>query len=488
MIEKFIPKVSWIPNKHYSGVYGLLKLILPDAINENKVLVLDTDVTVLNDISLLWELFRNFNDNQVLGLVENQSDWYIKSLSYNSHPWPALGRGFNSGVILMDLKRMRANRFSQLWKSTASTVLKEISETSLADQDIINAVIKSNPKFVYTIDCTWNVQLSDHALSENCYNNVNQLNIIHWNSPRKQNVRNKHAQDFRKMHKVFLELDGNLLRRRLFSCHTNEKKTQINDMDPCYKFQEGANIVYRTHIFLLEYEYNVVNPYDIFLATQCSFDRISLLEDLSDHWPGVISVALYLTDAEVQSFLDFVQNSEKLSDRKNIAYHVVYKEGDLYPVNYLRNVAMNYINLPFVFQLDIDFLPQYGLYLTLINHVIQENLTHSQYIALVVPAFETQRYRFTFPTSKTELLKYLSYGILYTFRYHVWARGHAPTNYDLYKNSTKPYEVAWEPDYEPFIVVSKSAPVYDTRFLGFGWNKVSYITHLTALGYKLFMV
>lgn len=92
--------------------------------------------------------------------------------------------------------------------------------------------------------------------------------------------------------------------------------------------------------------------------------------------------------------------------------------------------------------------------------------------------------RFTFPTSKSELLKYLSYGILYSFRYHVWSQGHAPTNYTLYKNATKPYKVSWEPDYEPYIVVSKSSPSYDTRFVGFGWNKVSYITHLTAIGYE----
>jgi len=63
------------------------------------------------------------------------------------------------------------------------------------------------------------------------------------------------------------------------------------------------------------------------LATQCSIDRIALLEELSKHWPGVISVALYLTDSEVQSFLDFIQSSPELRDRKNIAYHIVYKEG-----------------------------------------------------------------------------------------------------------------------------------------------------------------
>ncbi|KAF3424801.1 hypothetical protein E2986_01911 [Frieseomelitta varia] len=91
---------------------------------------------------------------------------------------------------------------------------------------------------------------------------------------------------------------------------------------------------------------------------------------------------------------------------------------------------------------------------------------------------------FVFPANKDELLKFLKRGILYTFRYHVWTQGHAATNYSYWRNTMEPYQVSWEPDFEPYIVVSKLAPRYDTRFIGFGWNKVSYLTHLTVLDYK----
>lgn len=33
-----------------------------------------------------------------------------------------------------------------------------------------------------------------------------------------------------------------------------------------------------------------------------------------------------------------------------------------YPVNYLRNVALRQVNTPYVFMLDIDFLPMFDLY------------------------------------------------------------------------------------------------------------------------------
>lgn len=132
------PLISWIPNTHYSGLYGLMKLVLPSILPLSlaRVIVLDTDVTFSSDIAELWALFAHFSgetpatlpwpapspaypgsccglarsphlqaapscpplpDKQVVGLVENQSDWYLGNLWKNHRPWPALGRGFNTG-------------------------------------------------------------------------------------------------------------------------------------------------------------------------------------------------------------------------------------------------------------------------------------------------------------------------------------------------------------------------------------------------------
>lgn len=41
---------------------------------------------------------------------------------------------------------------------------------------------------------------------------------------------------------------------------------------------------------------------------------------------GPISLSLYMSDAEAQQFLSYAQNSEVLKNRKNIGYHIVYKE------------------------------------------------------------------------------------------------------------------------------------------------------------------
>uniref|UniRef100_A0AAR2LC36 LARGE xylosyl- and glucuronyltransferase 1 n=1 Tax=Pygocentrus nattereri TaxID=42514 RepID=A0AAR2LC36_PYGNA len=446
-------EVSWIPNKHYSGIYGLMKLVLTKTLPSDlqKVIVLDTDITFATDIAELWAVFHKFKGQQVLGLVENQSDWYLGNLWKNHRPWPALGRGFNTGVILLLLDRLRKLRWEQMWRLTAERELMSMLSTSLADQ------------------------------------------VIHWNSPKKLRVKNKHVEFFRNLYLTFLEYDGNLLRRELFGCpsetdHNSEnlQKTllELDEDDPCYEFRRERFTVHRTHLYFLHYEYEPsADQSDVTLVAQLSMDRLQMLEAICKHWEGPISLALYLSDAEAQQFLRYAQGSEVLMSRSNVGYHIVYKEGQFYPVNLLRNVAMRQVNTPYMFLSDIDFLPMYGLYEYLRKSVVQLDMANTKK-ALVVPAFETLRYRLSYPKSKAELLSQLDMGTLFTFRYHVWTKGHAPTNFAKWRTATTPYRVQWEADFEPYVMVRRDCPEYDRRFVGFGWNKVAHIMELDAQEYE----
>ena len=188
---------------------------------------------------------------QAIGLVENQSDWYLGKLFKNYQPWPAIGRGwvsgllllfriylfksetelvrcssessnffiiffpnyfsiwlsfpsfygiwkrpmhqiriksisdagiysffrFNTGVIAMDLQKLRKLNWRQLWRLTAEKDLVNHYFTSLADQDIFNAVLFQQPRLVHPIPCQWNVQLSDNTRSQLCYNQVTDLKV-----------------------------------------------------------------------------------------------------------------------------------------------------------------------------------------------------------------------------------------------------------------------------------------------------------------------
>ena len=103
-------------------------------------------------------------------------------------------------------------QWTHLWRLTAEKQLVNLLSTTLADQDVINSAIKDNPIVVYKLPCEWNIQLSDNTQSENCYEEVTELKIIHWNSPKKQAVKHKHVEYFQQMYLTYLQYDGNLLR------------------------------------------------------------------------------------------------------------------------------------------------------------------------------------------------------------------------------------------------------------------------------------
>lgn len=487
--EKLKSHIEWIPNRHYSGIFGLMKLVLTETLPSSlhQVVVLDTDVFFLADIAELWSLFHKFSKTEAIGLVENQSKWYLGKLFKNLKPWPALGRGFNTGVILMDLQKLRRLKWSHLWRLTAEKELMNLHHTHLADQDVINAALKDNPYLVYRLPCVWNIQLSDNTQSEQCYGDVSSLKLIHWNSPKKSSVEQKHVEYFRNMYLTFLQYDGNLLRRELFYCEIGGEKEDgqlhksIPDNDPCHEYFAEQQRVRRVHLYFLDFDIEQVDS-DVTLVAHSSMDRLQLVEALLKHWEGPVSLSLYLSDTEAQQFLRFSSRSHVFEKRKNVGVHLVYKDGDFYPVNYLRNVALQQAKTKFVFLTDIDFLPLPGLYEKLKRKAVTYNMKQK---AIVIPAFETFQYKLDFPNSKSKLLELLDSGIISTFRYSVWPEGHRATNFHRWRSATKDYKIKWEKDFEPYVLLEReNMPLYDPRFIGFGWNKVSHIMHLHALKYE----
>ena len=495
-IETATDIVSWIPNSHYSGIYGLMKLTLVKLLPEDldHVIVLDTDLMLTDDIASLWEFFKEIGrQGKLLGVVENQSNWYLGKLWEKQIPWPALGRGFNTGVMLLNLKLMRAKDWIAMWTTVAKETLEHLhSRTSLADQDIVNAVIKKYPDIHFVLPCSWNAQMSEHSLNDYCFSRTKHFKIIHWNSPLKLLVKNNHGAFFRNRYMAFESYNGYFFRHYLLDCKlpSNLKSEPATTLafpsapfnDPCWNIAREKDRVRITHPYIVDYKYSSIDEFDVTLVAQLSADRLMMLEQLCHHWDGPMSISFYGSDSDIQDLLKFHSSSPILQDCKSrLGLHVVYKSGRFYPINYLRNVALDNVQTPYTFLSDIDFLPMNGLYLYLKEAI---KVLGADKRAFIVPAFETLLYRFKFPASKSELLKMLENGAIFTFRYHVWKAGHSATNYDHWKSTTVPYRVSWSHDYEPYIVVRSDALKYDERFVGFGWNKVSYIMELDAQGYE----
>lgn len=146
--------------------------------------------------------------------------------------------------------------------------------------------------------------------------------MIHWNSPKKLRVKNKHVEFFRNLYLTFLEYDGNLLRRELFGCASlpspprdqvrltatlpsaaelwtelmqlplgfllfltfmvlqlQQALEELDEDDPCYDFRQQHLMQHRIHLFFLQYEFLALpNPTDVTLVAQLSMDRYLLVE------------------------------------------------------------------------------------------------------------------------------------------------------------------------------------------------------------------
>jgi len=119
----------------------LLAQILP--INVEKVLFLDADLLITEDISPLFN--TDIGDHYVGAVVDILDNTY-QALGLNS-----IYDYFNAGVLLVNLKKWREDHLSERFIEYA---IENMERLRYADQDILNAVCH---KKWYKLDQKWNV-------------------------------------------------------------------------------------------------------------------------------------------------------------------------------------------------------------------------------------------------------------------------------------------------------------------------------------------
>ncbi len=103
----------------------------------DSVLYVDTDVLFLSPVDQIWGFFDQMNSSQIAAMAPESEDfassWYHR---FAKHPY--VGRfGVNSGVMLMNLTRMRAFE----WHNYLEPYLSQYRLNIVwGDQDIINII------------------------------------------------------------------------------------------------------------------------------------------------------------------------------------------------------------------------------------------------------------------------------------------------------------------------------------------------------------
>ena len=140
-------------NYHFSrAMYG--RLLLPDIIDADKVLYLDCDILIRADIFDLWNIdISEYYAGAVIDPCLSGIDKYY--IFPSGEPVIPLGQTyFNSGVLLLNLKKYREDNLMQI----VSRFVYENSESlHFPDQDALNVVMQG--KWL-PLDPCWNVQSS----------------------------------------------------------------------------------------------------------------------------------------------------------------------------------------------------------------------------------------------------------------------------------------------------------------------------------------
>ncbi|GAM29109.1 hypothetical protein SAMD00019534_122850, partial [Acytostelium subglobosum LB1] len=232
---------------------------------------------------------------------------------------------------------------------------------------------------------------------------------------------------------------------------------------------------------------------DTTITAQLDITRFPRLLQLCRQWDGPMSVVIYIKEEKDVRELDrmIFENWEiaKLMDKADV--HLAYKTKDerFYPINELRNVAIEFSRTNYIFTIDVDFVVSPNL-----NNHIREQLHEANYptnIFFVVPAMEMDGYAMNntdiFPMNKSSLVQHIKDGEARSILELVSPEVQGPTKVDVWVNSTKAYDVKYGPHWEPFGVIHRSAIGFDQRFAGYGWDKVSHIYYLHLLEFR-FMV
>lgn len=196
LFEKLEEKLTTFSHKYSHFSYSLLKttfpdekwrklfkpcaaqrLFLPSMLQLDRVIYLDSDIIFLSPPHELHQFFRRFNHSQLAGMTaETESEgigWYPR---FARHPF--YGKfGINSGVMLMDLKMMR----EQKWEQQLEPIYEHFKfRIVFGDQDLINIYFSLNPHQLFMLPCEVNFR-PDHCMYMQMCDALDGIKLIHGN-------------------------------------------------------------------------------------------------------------------------------------------------------------------------------------------------------------------------------------------------------------------------------------------------------------------
>lgn len=155
----------------------LPSVLWPDV--DGSIIYVDSDLIFLSPPQDIFQMLRRFNSTQLAGLApESESKntgWYTR---FARHPFYG-PHGVNSGVMLMNLTRMREVE----WELKLLPIYDQYNlNLVFGDQDIINIYFFFHPDELFVLPCEYNYR-PDHCMYgvKSCQTADDGIKIIHGN-------------------------------------------------------------------------------------------------------------------------------------------------------------------------------------------------------------------------------------------------------------------------------------------------------------------
>lgn len=238
------------------------------------------------------------------------------------------------------------------------------------------------------------------------------------------------------------------------------------------------------------------------LVTQLSADRLWMMEHHCKRYPHETSIAVW-TNETLQETRDKLEDMNCNLD----LLHVKVMNASLgawndYPVNGLRNMALESVRSSHIIYIDVDFWTSESLIDILMGNEETINaLVKNPKQAIVIPAFQLFRQCREWKDCRNKNLPFMPYTKEDLMEMFKNKRGNVfdPTNRGghgstLYKQWMKQNSGALldipclkSNRYEPFLVIRycRDLPPFQKRFSGYGKNKMTWMMQLIRSGYTL---
>lgn len=203
----FDEKTKNVLVKTHVSATALMKFELPNFFSDiDKMLYLDSDTMIIGDIS---PIFSYNIDNYLMGVVCERVGMMGYIDKFVEYPF-----GFNSGVMFMNLKKMRdENTVSALWNYKFSNI-----SGKFMDQEAFNQVCKNKVLF---LPYEWNVitvDLKEEAITEinilydRCYSSVQDVlkdaRILHYAGKKEKPWDYSNVPEHERWMAIYNSLDG----------------------------------------------------------------------------------------------------------------------------------------------------------------------------------------------------------------------------------------------------------------------------------------